>query len=114
MAVTKTQYALAICAAIFWSSGASAQQADAIVTDIQQYDNGGIYEGEFRNGVQHGQGTYRLPNGYEYTGTWVDGEIRGQGRAVFPDRSIYEGEFLAGRPPRDGQDHLCRWLYLRG
>ena len=81
---------MAVCAVILFAPAiAHAQATSDIVTDIQQYDNGGIYEGEFRNGVQHGQGTYRLPNGYEYTGSWVDGEISGQGRAVFLDQSIY-------------------------
>ena len=47
----------------------------------KQYDDGGIYEGTFKNGLQNGTGTYRLPNGYEYTGTWVDGEIKGEGVA---------------------------------
>lgn len=51
------------------AGGASAQDRAT-----KQYDDGGIYEGEFRNGVQHGQGTYTLPNGYEYTGAWVDGD----------------------------------------
>ena len=30
----------------------------------KQYDDGGVYEGSFRGGLQHGQGTYKLPNGY--------------------------------------------------
>ncbi|MCB1408969.1 MAG: 2-isopropylmalate synthase, partial [Rhodobacteraceae bacterium] len=34
----------------------------------RQYDDGGIYEGTFLDGLQHGQGTYRLPNGFEYSG----------------------------------------------
>ena len=56
---------MAVCAVILFAPAiAHAQATGDIVTDIQQYDNGGIYEGEFRNGVQHGQGTYRLPNGY--------------------------------------------------
>jgi ATP-dependent protease ClpP protease subunit len=77
--------------------------SERLYTDIQQYDNGGIYEGQFHNGVQHGQGTYRLPNGYEYIGAWVDGEIRGQGSATFPDGSIYEGAFVAGHPEGQGR-----------
>ena len=59
----------------------------------KQYDDGGVYEGTFRGGLQHGTGTYRLPNGYEYSGDWVDGEIKGQGIARFPNGSIYEGHF---------------------
>ena len=50
-------------------------QSDTIVT--KQYPDGGMYEGTFRDGLQHGKGTYRLPNGYEYVGDWVDGEIKG-------------------------------------
>ena len=51
----------------------AAQTSDIV---IKQYDDGGIYEGTFRNGLQHGTGTYTLPNGYQYSGDWVDGEIR--------------------------------------
>ena len=38
--------------------------------DVQtkQYDDGGVYEGTFLDGKQHGTGIYRLPNGYEYNG----------------------------------------------
>ena len=45
-------------------STAAFGQSTSIVT--KQYDDGGVYEGTFRDGLQHGQGTYRLPNGYEY------------------------------------------------
>jgi hypothetical protein len=109
--VRKTIWCVAVAGgmAVMAPGGVLAQETRV---DIQQYDNGGIYEGEFRNGVQHGTGTYRLPNGYEYTGEWVDGEIRGQGVARFPDGSVYEGQFAAGRPQGDGLDHLRRWLHL--
>ena len=33
-------------------------------TQIKQYETGGIYDGEFLNGKQHGKGKYSLPNGY--------------------------------------------------
>ena len=32
---------------------------------IKQYENGGVYEGTFKNGLQHGKGSYTLPNGFE-------------------------------------------------
>ena len=54
-----------------------AQNTGAVET--KQYDDGGIYEGTFKDGKQHGTGNYRLPSGYEYNGEWVDGEIKGQG-----------------------------------
>ncbi len=82
-------------AAIF---AAAANGATAQTVQTKQYDDGGVYEGAFLNGKQHGQGTYRLPNGYEYSGEWVEGEIRGTGTARFPNGSIYEGTFVAGKP----------------
>ena len=53
-----------------------AQQDQVIVADD---DVGGVYEGTFENGLRHGTGTYRLPDGFEYTGEWVEGEIQGKG-----------------------------------
>jgi len=69
----------------------------------KQFDDGSIYEGTFRDGLQHGIGTYRLPNGYEYVGDWVDGEIKGQGIATFPNGSVYEGNFEKGKPEGNGK-----------
>ena len=44
----------------------------------QEYGDGGAYEGEFLNGLPHGNGTYELPNGYRYVGEWFEGEIKPQ------------------------------------
>ncbi len=93
-----------------WAAAALAALAPAVShgqTQVltKEYDNGGVYEGTFVDGHQHGQGTYRLPSGYEYTGDWVEGRIEGQGRATYPNGSVYEGAFVAGRPrgPRPDQ-----------
>ena len=48
----------------FGAAPAFAQSADKAVT--KQYDDGGVYTGTFQNGLQHGTGSYVLPNGYEY------------------------------------------------
>ena len=66
-------------------------------TQIKQYETGGIYDGEFLNGKQHGKGKYSLPNGYYYEGEWKEGKIEGLGVAKYPDGSLYEGNFLDGR-----------------
>ena len=54
---------------------------------VKQFEGGGVYEGTFRNGRQHGQGVYRTPDGYEYSGEWADGVIAGEGTARFADGS---------------------------
>ena len=85
---------------IFAASVALAQSGEV---QIKQYDDGGVYEGTFRGGLQHGKGTYKLPNGYEYSGDWVDGEIKGEGVARFPNGSVYEGTFDKGKPDGFGK-----------
>jgi len=84
---------------IFVSIGAVLAQEDGVHT--KYYDTGGVYTGEFLDGLQHGQGIYNLPNGYKYTGEWIEGRIEGVGKATYPNGSIYEGDFINGRP--DGQ-----------
>ncbi|MEL6425456.1 MAG: 2-isopropylmalate synthase, partial [Pseudomonadota bacterium] len=81
---TKTSLLAATIIATGFAFGAYAQDAATGEQAIYE-DTGGVYEGEFKDGLQHGQGTYRLPNGYEYTGNWVDGRIEGQGTARFPN-----------------------------
>ena len=69
----------------------------------KEYDNGGVYQGTFVDGRQHGQGSYRLPSGYAYEGEWIEGRIEGDGRATFPNGSVYVGHFLAGQPDGKGK-----------
>ncbi|TAG18822.1 MAG: 2-isopropylmalate synthase, partial [Rhodobacterales bacterium] len=69
----------------------------------KQYDDGSVYEGAFKDGRQHGTGTYRLPSGFEYSGDWIEGEIVGQGTARYPNGSVYEGAFLNGQPDGNGK-----------
>jgi len=100
---------VAIVAALAFASPAFAQADGEVVT--KQYEDGGVYEGTFAEGKQHGTGTYRLPNGYEYSGEWVDGEIRGQGVARCPNdraRPLFALPDSLLRPPLlgDGAHHF--------
>ena len=84
---------------------ASLLTTTLLAQDVQtkQYDTGGVYTGEFKDGKQHGEGKYTLPNGYEYEGDWVDGRIEGQGVAKFPNGSVYTGAFENGSPSGSGK-----------
>ncbi|MGL5011849.1 MAG: 2-isopropylmalate synthase, partial [Paracoccaceae bacterium] len=75
-------------AATLFLAAAPLHAQDEVVT--KQYDDGSVYEGTFLNGLQHGTGTYTLPNGFSYTGDWSQGQIVGQGIARYPDGSVYE------------------------
>ena len=50
-----------LAAVILAFSGVASAQSASVQT--KQYEDGGFYEGTFKNGRQHGQGTYSLPSG---------------------------------------------------
>jgi len=98
-AMTYPRSALVLAIALGLAGVASAPNAQVLTT---QDDIGGVYEGTFRGGLQHGTGSYRLPNGYEYTGDWVDGEIKGQTRIASGGRGG------GRRPPTQSQSIEAR------
>ena len=46
------------------AAGSPALAQDGTVITSED-EIGGVYEGTFKGGLQHGTGTYKLPNGYE-------------------------------------------------
>ena len=58
--MTRPTPALALALCLLATAPAWAQDSEVLTT---QDDIGGVYEGTFRGGLQHGTGTYRLPNG---------------------------------------------------
>ncbi|MDZ4132679.1 MAG: hypothetical protein U1E11_06025 [Dethiobacteria bacterium] len=63
----------------------------------ESYVVGGTsYEGEWKNGVFHGQGTLTFANGSKLVGEFVDGSIHGIGRTICPDGHVIEVDFGEG------------------
>ena len=60
------------------AASAAAPQSNV---ETKRYDTGEVYEGQFKEGRQHGAGTLVRPDGFRYTGEFVDGWIQGQGVA---------------------------------
>jgi len=56
-----------------------------------------IYEGDWKRGEKHGQGTYFFPNRDRYEGDWKRGEIHGQGTYYFSGGDKYVGEWRDGK-----------------
>jgi len=51
------------------------------------------YEGEVKNGLRHGQGTYTFADGKKYIGQFKDDEYSGSGTLIQSDGSRYVGQF---------------------
>jgi hypothetical protein len=54
------------------------------------------YQGEYKDGMMHGQGTYQWENGDRYEGEFVTDRPNGKGRYQFGNGDTYEGEVKAG------------------
>ena len=60
--------------------------------------NDGKYEGEIKNGLPNGQGTFTFPNSTQiYVGTFKDGLREGKGTYTWSDGGKYEGEYRNNR-----------------
>ena len=64
------------------------------------------YKGEYKDGIQNGQGTYTLPDGGTYVGDVKDSKFHGQGVFTFPDGGTYVGEYKDGRMYGQGTQTL--------
>ena len=95
MILTKMSAFIFVITIIGFSNAAFGQSANV---QTKQYENGGFYTGTFKNGRQHGYGTYSLPSGYQYEGEWENGQAVGEGVAKFSNSSVYTGTFLNGKP----------------
>ena len=67
----------------------------------------GEYEGEVRDGLPHGQGSYKFKNGDEYKGEFKNGLFDGNGEHTFKKGEKYSGEFKKGK--REGNGN-CKYI----
>ncbi len=52
---------------------------------VRTYDDGGHYEGYFKNGLREGQGTFTWKEGEKFVGQWVAGDYTGYGTYYYSD-----------------------------
>ncbi|XP_053936540.1 radial spoke head 10 homolog B2 isoform X2 [Cuculus canorus] len=88
--------------------------------DMESYESGNIYEGQWKKNVRHGKGKMRwLTSNQEYMGQWVQGIQHGHGTykwffkrmhgSHYPLRNTYVGEFV------NGDRHGCgKFIYASG
>lgn len=57
------------------------------------FNNGNIYDGEWKKGLMHGKGRMTFNNGSVYEGEWEYNLMHGKGVCAYENGDIYEGEF---------------------
>jgi hypothetical protein len=63
---------------------------------IVEFSSGNKFNGEFKNGNIHGQGTFTFVNGSKYIGFFKDNKFHGQGTYIFANGRKNVGEWQNG------------------
>ncbi|MCP5503364.1 MAG: hypothetical protein H7A25_25925 [Leptospiraceae bacterium] len=75
---------------------------------ILEFTKGLRYTGEFKDGLQHGFGTFADAKGNRYEGSWHKGKKQGFGTYSYPGGETYSGFFH-----KDKKDNLSRKMEKR-
>jgi hypothetical protein len=68
--------------------------------------SGTSYEGEWKNGIFHGQGVLTFANGSQLSGEFVNGNLQGKALSICPDGRSHEIYFAEHEHSADcGHDH---------
>ncbi len=62
---------------------------------------GSTYEGEFKCGKFHGQGTF-ICNGWTYVGALKNGLFEGKGKCTYKNAGFYDGQWLNHKANGEG------------
>ena len=64
------------------------------------------YNGEYKEGKFHGQGTFNYPSGKIYKGKWKDGKKQGKGTLTFTNGKKYVGNWKDNKKNGQGTETL--------
>merc|ERR1712223_691 len=74
---------------------------------MMRWNQGDKYEGDWQEGLRHGQGTYfSKTNGFKYEGQYAKDKKHGKGKYTYPNGDIYNGQWKEG--VRHGEGKLVK------
>ena len=96
---------IGICGIFLNNHSISSDKTTCFGTNINSWNNcfgtafyeKGKYQGEFKNGLKHGQGVVTYKNGQIHKGEYKNDQPNGRGVQLFPNGAKFEGEFQNGK-----------------
>ena len=76
--------------------------------------DGRKYVGEFKDGIENGQGTFTYHDGSDYTGKWKEGEPHGHGTFTCADGEKYVGDWKEGSRHGQGTHFFSDGTKIKG
>lgn len=70
------------------------------------YTNGDKFEGEIKNGIREGFGTYYYHNGDKYEGMWLKGKKHGMGTLYYKEGNLFVGQWKNSEKEGNGTLYL--------
>ncbi len=86
-----------VCRGIFWGN-TKTPQGRGVRTYTSGLKKGEVYEGQWRDGKQHGHGIYTWADKRRYEGQWLDGKRHGRGIIWYQDGQVFDGLWAVDRP----------------
>ena len=84
---------------------------------LTKYSNGeyeSTYEGEYKNGIREGKGTFTHKDGSVAKGNFVNGQLSGFGSRISDEQGKYEGEFFNYRQHGKGTYYFANGSKFEG
>lgn len=57
------------------------------------FENGAVYNGQWRGRMRHGHGEQSWPDGARYEGEWRNNQVHGRGVFYHVDGDVFDGEW---------------------
>ncbi len=81
----------------------SSSSSNKLINIVKKYEDGSIYEGEWKNGKRDGKGKYTYTNGGIFEGKYKNGKRDGKGKFISSSGSIFKGKYKNGKGDGKGK-----------
>jgi len=102
---------------VVWTNGGKLDgdiDQDGQMHGIRSWPSGDRYEGDFKNYLADGKGSFIRADGLRYKGDFVAGKMEGEGEMLFSDGGVYQGSWHDDKPNGRGTMRSANGQIYRG